>query len=75
MQDVDTPEEAVRRFQRMIKAIIKYAKSKGMKVGFSTDPTYAPANHWPDSLGITAKGHIRRAWLRHSPQPYRSGRT
>ena len=44
MQDVDTPEEAVRRFKRMIKAIIKYAKSKGLRVGFSTDPTYAPAN-------------------------------
>ena len=44
MQDIDTPEEAVRRFKRMIKAIIRYAKSKGMKVGFSTDPTYAPAN-------------------------------
>ena len=65
MQDVDTPEEAVRRFKRMIKAIIKYAKSKGMKVGFSTDPTYAPANHARFARNYAHRPHTSFGYSAH----------
>ena len=65
MQDVDTPEEAVRRFKRMIKAIIRYAKSKGMKVGFSTDPTYAPANHARFARNYAHRPHTSFGYSAH----------
>ncbi len=45
MQDVETQEEAVRRFSGMVKDIHRYAKNKGLSLGMSLDPTYVAPNH------------------------------
>ena len=45
MQDIQSQEEAVRRFSELIRSVLQYAKGKGMTIGFSLDPTYVAPNH------------------------------
>ena len=57
MQDVETQEEAVRRFSAMVKEIQRYAKSKGLSLGMSLDPTYVAPNHARFAQEYDARPH------------------
>ena len=57
MQDCETQEEAVRRFSGMVKEIHRYAKSKGLTLGMSLDPTYVAPNHARFAKEYDARPH------------------